>query len=161
MSPTVPVLGFLAVHQPKIGFVNKGRPLQCLAGLLPAHFLRSQLPQFVVDERQELLRRAGVAGFDLRENARDVGHVPSKVTTPADAKRTSLTRAAGTILSRHWSDFQHSQRGTFRLRNKTSRRGIHPCNWCCKATGTLPERGGPESHPRRAHGTSAVRGVLS
>ena len=43
--------------QPQVRLVDQGRGLQRLAGLLLGQLLRRQLAQFVVDQRQELLRR--------------------------------------------------------------------------------------------------------
>jgi hypothetical protein len=54
--------------------VDQGRGLQRLAGLLVRQPLRGQPAQLVVDERQELLGRVGVALVDRGQDARHVGH---------------------------------------------------------------------------------------
>jgi hypothetical protein len=38
------------------------------------HFGGGELAELVIDERQELLGGGGVAGFDLVQNASDIGH---------------------------------------------------------------------------------------
>ena len=53
------------VDQPEIGLVHQGRGLQRLPRLLLGQFLRGQLPQFVVDQRQKLLGGSRIALFDL------------------------------------------------------------------------------------------------
>jgi hypothetical protein len=62
------------VHQADVGFVDQGRSLERLAGLFLRQLLRRQLAQFVVDQRQELLGRVRVTGFDARQDARNFVH---------------------------------------------------------------------------------------
>ena len=64
----------LDVHQPKIGFVDQGRGLERLAGLLLGQFLRRQLAQLVVDQRQKLLGGVGIALLDGGQDAGNVVH---------------------------------------------------------------------------------------
>ena len=56
------------VHQPQVRLVDQGRGLERLAGLLLGQLLGGQLAQLVVDQRQELLGRLGVALLDGRED---------------------------------------------------------------------------------------------
>ena len=58
--------------QPEVRLVDQGGGLERLAGLLLRQPLGGQLAQLVVDQRQELLGRLGVALLDRRE---DAGHV--------------------------------------------------------------------------------------
>jgi len=58
--------------QPQVGFVNQGRGLERLAGLLPRQLPGRQAAQLVVDQWQQLLGRLPVALLDRGE---DVGHV--------------------------------------------------------------------------------------
>src|SRR5262249_44470346 len=74
VAATVPVLRSLDVHQPEVGFVNQGRGLERLARLLLRHPLGSQLTQLALDERKQLLRRAGVALLDGGQDARHLTH---------------------------------------------------------------------------------------
>ena len=69
MAAAVPVLGLVRIHQPQIRLVDQGRRLQRLPRLLLGQLRRRQLPQFVVDQRQQLLGRRRIAGFDLRQDA--------------------------------------------------------------------------------------------
>jgi hypothetical protein len=57
----VPVLSFLHIHQADVRLMDQCRGLEGLARLLLGHLLGGQLPQFVVDQGQELLRSPRVA----------------------------------------------------------------------------------------------------
>ena len=72
VPPAVPVLRLLHVHQPQVGVVDQGRRLQRLARRFLRKALGGQLAQLVVDQRQQLLGRAGVAGLD---GGQDLGHL--------------------------------------------------------------------------------------
>ena len=47
---------------------NQASPYSVPPGLL------GDLAQFIIDQRQELLRRRRIAGFNLRQDASDLGH---------------------------------------------------------------------------------------
>ena len=64
----------LVPDQPEVGLVDQGGGLERLAGLLLGQLLGRQLPQLVVDQRQELLGRLRVALLDGREDAGHVRH---------------------------------------------------------------------------------------
>ena len=74
MAAGIPMLRLLDIHEPDVCVVHQGRGLQ----RLPRSFLRQlgggQLSELVIHQRQQLLRRRWIAGFDLRQNAGDVGH---------------------------------------------------------------------------------------
>ena len=53
-------------HQAHIGFVNKRGGLQRLPRPLVRQLGGSQLSQLGIHQRQQLFRRGGIAGFDLR-----------------------------------------------------------------------------------------------
>ena len=57
VSAAVPMLRFLHVHQPQVRLVDQRGGLERLAGLFLGQLLAGELPQFVVDQRQELRRR--------------------------------------------------------------------------------------------------------
>ena len=78
MAATVPLLGLLDIDQPEVGLVDQGGRLQRLAGRLLGQLPRRQPPQFVVDQRQELLGRLRVALLDGGQDARDVVHSPTR-----------------------------------------------------------------------------------
>ena len=65
MATAIPVLCLLDIDQPDIGLMHQRRRLQRLSGFLLSQFRRRQFPQFVVDQRQELLGGRGITGFDL------------------------------------------------------------------------------------------------
>src|SRR5262245_8828744 len=69
-----PVLGLLGIDKAEVGFVNQGRGLERLAGLLLSYPLGSEPAQFVVDQRQQLLGGVRVAGLDGGQDTRDLGH---------------------------------------------------------------------------------------
>jgi hypothetical protein len=54
--------------------MNKGSRFQRLSRFLLSQLPRSQLAQFVIDQRQELLRGMRIALLDGGKNARDFGH---------------------------------------------------------------------------------------
>jgi hypothetical protein len=54
--------------------MDQRRRFQRLAGLLLSQLLGSEFAQFVVDQRQELLGRVRVAGFDAGEDVRNFVH---------------------------------------------------------------------------------------
>ena len=74
MPAAVPAAGLFGIDQPEPGFMNQGSGLQCLAGLLLSQFVRRQLPQLLVHQRQELAGGVRVALVDIFQNARDFIH---------------------------------------------------------------------------------------
>jgi hypothetical protein len=54
--------------------VHQGRRLERLAGLFLGEFLRRQLAQLLVYQRQELSRGVGIASFDGGQNAGNFVH---------------------------------------------------------------------------------------
>ena len=60
--------------QPQVRLVDQGRGLERLAGLLLRQLPGGQLAQLVVDQRQQLLGRAGLALLDGGQDPRDVVH---------------------------------------------------------------------------------------
>src|SRR5262249_60019616 len=68
-------LGLVHVYQPQIGLVDQGGRLQRLAGPLLGQLLGRQLPQLVVDQRQELFRGVRVAPLDGGQDLGDFAHV--------------------------------------------------------------------------------------
>jgi hypothetical protein len=57
---------------PQVRLVDQGRGLECLPWLLLSEFLRRQLTQLIIDERQELLRGVRLALLDGRQDAAEV-----------------------------------------------------------------------------------------
>jgi hypothetical protein len=74
VAPSVPVLGAFDINQAKIGLMDQGRGLKCLAWLLPRQLLRGQLTEFLIDQRQELLGSPGISLFDRQEDVSYVVH---------------------------------------------------------------------------------------
>jgi hypothetical protein len=74
VSPAVPVLHSVPIHEAKVGLVNQCRGLEGLPRLLLGQFLRRQLAQFVVDQRQQLRGSVRIAGFDARQDASNFVH---------------------------------------------------------------------------------------
>jgi hypothetical protein len=65
MSPAVPVLGFINIHQPDVRRAHQRLGLKkSLARFLMGHFIGSQLAQFGIDPWQQLLSRMNVAFID-------------------------------------------------------------------------------------------------
>jgi hypothetical protein len=74
VSAAVPVLRLFAVQQAQVGFVDEGRGLQRLAGILLRHADCGEVPQLVVNERQELFRGSPIPLFQPFQNPRDLAH---------------------------------------------------------------------------------------
>ena len=73
-APPLRRLAIVRANQPQIGFVYQRRRLQSLAWLLVGKSRRGEFTKLIVDQWQKLLRSAGFAVFDLRDDSRDVGH---------------------------------------------------------------------------------------
>jgi Transposase DDE domain len=74
MPAGLPALAILSAHQAEIGFVDQGRGLKCLTALLLGQFLRCQLAQLAVNERQELLGGLGIALLDRGQDGGNIAH---------------------------------------------------------------------------------------
>ncbi len=85
MAATIPgLLAAPVADQSHPGLMDQGSGLQSLTGFFLGQPDRGQLPEFVVNQRQQLLRRRWIAGLDLRKNACNVSHGWAlKWTTPA------------------------------------------------------------------------------
>ena len=68
------VVEVLVADQTHVRLVDKGGGVQCVPGILRGHPRGSELPQLVVDQRQQLLGRLADAVLDGREDAGDVVH---------------------------------------------------------------------------------------
>ena len=71
--PSQPV-GLPAADQPDVRLVDEGGRLEGLPGLLVGQPRGGQLPQLVVDEREQVGRGLRVAGLDGGQDLGDVGH---------------------------------------------------------------------------------------
>ena len=81
MTPAVPLLLLVHIHQPHIRFMHQCRCLQGLTGLLLRKFLSRQLAQLLIDEWQKLLGRVRVA---LLDGIQDLGDIAHKAVNPSD-----------------------------------------------------------------------------
>ena len=93
MSSTVPALWVLSPNKPEISLVNQRRRLQCLPRLLLVEPLPRQLAQFLVNQRQKLLRGVRIALLDGGQDAGNVGH-------EAEGNRPKDDRQEGSGLKR-------------------------------------------------------------
>ena len=66
--------GSSVADEPEVRLVDQGGGLEGLPGLLLGQPLGRELAELVVDQRQELLGRLGVALLDGREDAGHVAH---------------------------------------------------------------------------------------
>jgi hypothetical protein len=73
MGTTAEVLRFGA-HQPDIGFMDKSRCLERLAGRLSGNLLGGQMTQLLVDQRKKLVHRTSIALLDGYQNAGYIAH---------------------------------------------------------------------------------------
>ena len=68
------VVEVLVADETQVRLVDQGGGVQGVPGILRGHPRGSELPQLVVDQRQQLLGRLAVALLDGREDAGDVVH---------------------------------------------------------------------------------------
>ena len=104
---------FSDVHQPDVRLVDQGCGLERLPGLLLGHLLGRQPAQFLIDQRQELLGRVGIALLDGGEDSGDLVHRthPSFWGTKVASILADQPEIASTspVFPREWSvDGQHS-----------------------------------------------------
>lgn len=59
------------VHQSHIGFMDQGRALQRVFGAFSPQMVPRDVPEFSVNERDQLLKRPLVAGFPADQKLRD------------------------------------------------------------------------------------------
>ncbi len=69
----------LIPDQPQVGFVNEGGGVEGVAGSFGRHARGGELPQLIVDERQQLGRGLAVAGLGGIQELRDLGHCGSSL----------------------------------------------------------------------------------
>jgi hypothetical protein len=74
VAPAVPVVAPVPADEPDVGLVDQGGGLEGLARLLVAQPGGGQLPQLVVDEREQAGGGMGAALSDGGQHPRDVGH---------------------------------------------------------------------------------------
>src|SRR5262249_36779659 len=74
MTPAVPILRFIGIHQAQVSLVNQGRRFQRLPRLFLSQFLGRQFAQLIINQRQELCGSLWFTLFDGAENARDLTH---------------------------------------------------------------------------------------
>ncbi len=65
----------LVANQPQVGFVNEGGGVERVVGTFRGHARRGELPQFVIDEGEQLGGGAAVAGRGGIEKAGQIGHI--------------------------------------------------------------------------------------
>jgi hypothetical protein len=94
MAAAVPVLGLLDIHQPEVGFVDQGRGLERLPGLLLGEFLRRELAQLLIDQGQELLRGVRIATLNGGQDLRNLAH---RRPTLKDSKESSSLTFVNTV----------------------------------------------------------------
>src|SRR5262249_39384881 len=95
VSAAVPVPPLALPHPPQVGFVDQGGGLQRLAPRFVGQALSSQLGQFVVDQRQQLLGGAGIALFDVGQDAGNFTHERrSKRNSNKNSSRSITASAA-------------------------------------------------------------------
>ena len=85
--------------KPKPCLVHKRGRLQSLAGCLRGHLVRSQFPEFLVDQGQQLLRRLFIALLDLLENMCELTHC---LCHNPCFKMTEVPNLDGSRISSKW-----------------------------------------------------------
>jgi hypothetical protein len=83
MAAAIPVLPFAVADQAEVRLVDQGRGLQRLPRFLVGQPLGRQLPQFVIDQRQELAGGVPVARLDGREGGGNPSHGDTPGLNPA------------------------------------------------------------------------------
>src|ERR1700730_15821531 len=90
VAAAVPALGLLGVYQAQIGFMDQGGGLECLPRLFLSQLLGRQLPQLVINQRQQLLSGVRVALLDGTQDLRPVAH-RDRYSGPAGSHFTSIS----------------------------------------------------------------------
>ncbi len=70
----IPMPGSFDVHQTQVRLMDQGSCLQGLARLLLRHTCSGEFAQFLIHQRQQMLRSRCIARFDLLQDLRDVVH---------------------------------------------------------------------------------------
>ena len=87
--------------QPEVCLVNQCCRLDCLTWLLVRKPGSSQLAEFVVYQREKLIRRSRITRLELRQNMGDVGHAGETATGMDEKAQVTLPpRWANVELSR-------------------------------------------------------------
>jgi hypothetical protein len=89
VTSAIPMLSFLGIHEAQVRFMYKRRRLQRLTGPFLRHLLCRQSPQFVVDERQELL-----CGSPWKSSSWAIGSRLGSTTTRHARPRTQRAGSA-------------------------------------------------------------------
>src|SRR5262245_229613 len=77
VTARIPSLGAPgAIYELEISLMYQRRGLQSLPRFLAGQLSRRQLPQLVIDQRQEFFGRLRISRLDLRQDAGDIGHGP-------------------------------------------------------------------------------------
>jgi hypothetical protein len=74
VAATVPALGLLHVHKSYVRLVDQSGGLERLARFFMSHFFECEPPQFLIDQRQQLLRGVVLAAFDGTQDSSDLAH---------------------------------------------------------------------------------------
>src|SRR5262249_22556705 len=92
---------FAASDQFEPGFMDQRRSLQGLAGRLLGHFVRGQLSQFVINQRQQFIGSFGVALQNCIKNARDIAHALTVATSvPGGNSKAKIEKTANIWLKK-------------------------------------------------------------
>jgi hypothetical protein len=75
VASSVPLLPFRA-DQPQPGFMDERGRLERVPGGLLGHFRTGQSSQLFIDQRQQILRRCGIAVLNCFKDACHVAHAP-------------------------------------------------------------------------------------
>jgi hypothetical protein len=74
MASTAPILGFLAIRNPKVSLMDERCRLKSLIRLLTCKPRSGKLAQFIINQGQKLLGRPRVSLADRCKNSRHVIH---------------------------------------------------------------------------------------
>ena len=107
-------------RQPDPGLMHQCGWLESLPGLLFRHFLPSQPPQLLVDQRQQLLRRLGLPFLNHVEQSGHVAHPTGKIRPPTGSGQ------AGSLLRLKKTNKKWSERQDLNLRHPAPKAGALP-----------------------------------
>ncbi len=79
MAPTFPGLQLISVNNPQVGFMDQIGGLETLARRFPSHLLGREPAQLLVNQRQQLGRRLGIALVDGGEDTSEFAHSKHRV----------------------------------------------------------------------------------
>src|SRR6185295_13328094 len=89
----------IVAGEPQPRFVNEGGRLKCVARRFRRHFRRSEPAQFLVNERQQFIRRTCIALPGSIQDLREIVHLPSMTSDLPSINALASRSSASQIIT--------------------------------------------------------------